>query len=140
MDFLTPDEVAERCRVSTQTVLNWIHTKKLPAAQLSPRVYRVPVAAFERFVNRSEPVIPAVSTTPAATWQEGLARYEEHFGLSTADMLRQHAQGQSPKFDSVEDESLFGMWMGAAQIAVAAGLIAAPEHGAADPERATAVA
>ncbi len=127
MGFLTPEEVAERCRVTPQTVLNWIHSKKLPAAQLSPRVYRIPTSAFERFLSRDEPVIPAVAVA-SGRWQEELARYEQHFGLSTMEMLLMHAEGRHPDVRSPEDETLVGMWMGAAQIAVAAGLIRASEQ------------
>src|SRR5438093_12517523 len=55
-ELLTPEEVARSCRVTTQTVLNWIEAGKLPAVRLSSRVVRIPQDGFNRFVSarRSE--------------------------------------------------------------------------------------
>ena len=47
--FFTPAEVAERLKVSTTTVLRWIHEGRLPAVQASERVYRVPAPALAVF-------------------------------------------------------------------------------------------
>ncbi len=44
--FYTPSEVAAILRVSSQTVLDWIHKNGLDAVQLSERVYRVPLGAL----------------------------------------------------------------------------------------------
>lgn len=43
--FYTPAEVAALARVDRKTVLNWIHQGKLNGIQLSPRIYRIPLAA-----------------------------------------------------------------------------------------------
>ena len=51
LDLLTPEEIAAECRVRTQTVLNWIHAGRLASIRLSPRVIRVPRAAYDVFVN-----------------------------------------------------------------------------------------
>lgn len=47
--FLTPAEAAADLRVSTDTVLRLISAGTLPAIRISPRVIRIPVAAFRMF-------------------------------------------------------------------------------------------
>jgi excisionase family DNA binding protein len=49
--FYTPQEVAGLLGVSSTTVMSRIHDGALPAVRVSDRIYRVPVAAFERFVS-----------------------------------------------------------------------------------------
>ncbi|HET9852049.1 MAG TPA: helix-turn-helix domain-containing protein [Candidatus Limnocylindrales bacterium] len=49
--FYTPQEVAHLLAVSPTTVMARIHDGALPAIRVSERVYRIPVAAFERFVS-----------------------------------------------------------------------------------------
>jgi len=49
--FYTPGQVAALLGVSTTTVMTRIHNGALPAVRVSGRVYRIPVAAFERFVS-----------------------------------------------------------------------------------------
>ena len=49
--FYTPHEVAELLGVSPTTVMTRIHAGALPAVRVSDRVFRIPVAAFERFVS-----------------------------------------------------------------------------------------
>lgn len=56
--FFTPAEVAERLKVSTTSVLRWIHEGRLPAVRASERVYRVPVSALAVFESeRSAEVV-----------------------------------------------------------------------------------
>ena len=50
--LMTPREVAERLRVSTRTVQNWIREGRLPATRVSPRVVRIPADAVEALVRR----------------------------------------------------------------------------------------
>ncbi|HLA16469.1 MAG TPA: helix-turn-helix domain-containing protein [Candidatus Limnocylindrales bacterium] len=59
--FLTPAEVADRLRVSTTTVLRWIHEGRLPAIRVSDRVVRVPVGSFERFVAAAPSRRPTIA-------------------------------------------------------------------------------
>lgn len=49
--FLSPAEVAAELRVSTSTVLRLIRSGKLPAIAVSERIYRIPAATLERFLN-----------------------------------------------------------------------------------------
>jgi excisionase family DNA binding protein len=49
--FYAPQEVARLLGVSTTTVMTRIHDGALPAVRVSDRIYRIPVAAFERFVS-----------------------------------------------------------------------------------------
>jgi excisionase family DNA binding protein len=49
--FYAPQEVAALLGVSTTTVMTRIHEGALPAVRVSDRVYRIPIAAFERFVS-----------------------------------------------------------------------------------------
>lgn len=44
--FYTPAEVAAILRVSTQTVLAWIHADRLYGIRLSERIYRIPLGAL----------------------------------------------------------------------------------------------
>lgn len=47
--FLSPNEIASELSVSASTVLRLIHEQRLPAIYVSERIYRVPVAAFEKY-------------------------------------------------------------------------------------------
>lgn len=47
--YLTPAEVAERLRVSSDTVLRMVERGELPALRVSRRIYRIPVPAVERY-------------------------------------------------------------------------------------------
>ncbi len=43
--FYAPAEVARLAGVSSTTLLDWIHSEKLFAVRLSPRIYRIPLAS-----------------------------------------------------------------------------------------------
>jgi excisionase family DNA binding protein len=47
--FLSPNDIASELSVSASTVLRLIHDQRLPAIRVSERIYRIPVAAFERY-------------------------------------------------------------------------------------------
>ena len=47
--FLSPNDIASELSVSPSTVLRLIHEQRLPAIRVSERIYRIPVAAFERY-------------------------------------------------------------------------------------------
>jgi excisionase family DNA binding protein len=47
--FLSPNDVASELSVSASTVLRLIHERRLPAIRVSERIYRIPVAAFEKY-------------------------------------------------------------------------------------------
>jgi excisionase family DNA binding protein len=47
--FLSPNEIASELAVSPSTVLRLIHEQRLPAICVSERIYRIPLAAFEKY-------------------------------------------------------------------------------------------
>lgn len=125
MDFLTPQEAAAACRVSTQTVYNWIKSGRLPAVRLSPRVIRIPRVVFERFRTGVRPPVPPELLKPRP-WQEVMAEYERYFGMSTQEMLRLHAAGATPELRTAEDERTYEWWLGDALMAMEEGLVEPP--------------
>ena len=58
--YYTPREVADQLSVSSDTIMRRIHSGELPAVRVSEGVYRVPMAAFERWVSGFRPVRRAV--------------------------------------------------------------------------------
>lgn len=73
--FLSPAEVAAELRVSTSTVLRLIRSGKLPAIAVSERIYRIPAATLERFLDgeldRHFPVTIREHAGPAPRLGEG---------------------------------------------------------------------
>lgn len=49
--FYSPQDVAVLLEISSTTVMARIHDGSLPAVRVSDRIYRIPIAAFERFVS-----------------------------------------------------------------------------------------
>jgi excisionase family DNA binding protein len=47
----SPAEIARILDVSDQTVLDWIHSERLFAAQIGPRLFRIPLASFMQFLG-----------------------------------------------------------------------------------------
>ncbi len=47
--FYSPAEVAAELGISTTTVLRLIHDGRLPAIQVSERIYRIPAASYEKY-------------------------------------------------------------------------------------------
>ena len=52
-EFFTVEELAEKLKVSEQTIRLWIRQGKLEAYQFG-RAHRVPAEAFERFLEQSK--------------------------------------------------------------------------------------
>jgi excisionase family DNA binding protein len=52
--YYSPGEVADLARVDPKTVLNWIHQGRLDAVRLSPRIYRIPLAAVIKLLRPEE--------------------------------------------------------------------------------------
>ena len=47
----SPADIARILDVSDQTVLDWIHSERLFAAQIGPRRFRIPLASFMQFLG-----------------------------------------------------------------------------------------
>ncbi|HUG06936.1 MAG TPA: helix-turn-helix domain-containing protein [Candidatus Limnocylindria bacterium] len=47
----SPAEIARILDVSDQTVLDWIHSDKLFAAQIGPRLFRIPLGSLMQFLG-----------------------------------------------------------------------------------------
>lgn len=62
--FLSPNDIASELSVSPSTVLRLIHDQRLPAIRVSDRIYRIPVAAFEKYKagTLESPTLARVST------------------------------------------------------------------------------
>ena len=53
-EFYTVEELADRLKVSEQTIRLWIRQGKLESYQFG-RAHRIPAEAFERFLEQSKP-------------------------------------------------------------------------------------
>src|SRR2546427_8734688 len=49
--FYSPAEVARILGVSDQTVLDLVHSERLFAVQVGPRLYRIPLGSFMQFLG-----------------------------------------------------------------------------------------
>lgn len=54
--YFTISEAADRLVVSHDTILRLVHSGKLPAVQVSERLYRIPRPALDRFES-GEPIV-----------------------------------------------------------------------------------
>lgn len=83
--FYSPTEVARLAGVSASTVLGWIHSERLFAVQLSPRIYRIPLASVIRLLYPHQVRAPKVvrqRRASAAIDAEFRAHAREHRLLS----------------------------------------------------------
>lgn len=84
-EFWTPREVAEKFRVSTSSVMRWIHAGQIGARQLSCKRYVIPDAEVERIKNT--PYIPEAQMSA----QEVKRRQEEAIMMEKAALARLRA-------------------------------------------------
>ena len=49
--FYSPAEISEILDVSDQTVLDLVHSQRLSAVQVGPRLYRIPLGSFMQFLG-----------------------------------------------------------------------------------------
>lgn len=50
--YLTPEEVAERLQLCTETIYRWLRIRKLKGSRLSPKVWRVSEDDLQAFMKR----------------------------------------------------------------------------------------
>lgn len=63
--YYTPREVADALAVSDDAVLDLIHSGDLPALRVSPRIIRIPIAAFDLWRAGFKPKRRRVVIRPA---------------------------------------------------------------------------
>jgi excisionase family DNA binding protein len=63
--YYTPREAAEILAISDDAVLDLVKRGGLPALRLSPRITRIPIAAFDRWLEGFRPRRRRVSIAPA---------------------------------------------------------------------------
>jgi excisionase family DNA binding protein len=63
--YYTPREVAEALAVSDDAVLDLIHRGDLPALRVSPRIIRIPIAAFDLWREGVRPKRRRVAIRPS---------------------------------------------------------------------------
>ena len=52
VNYLTPQDVAERLSVELKTVWGWLRTGRLRGAKLTGRLWRISENDFERFIEQ----------------------------------------------------------------------------------------
>ena len=80
--YLTPEEVAERLQLSTETIYRWLRSRKLKGSRISHKAWRVAdreVASFVRRRNVSELLFEEY----AEEYNIGAVEYEPNFPGST---------------------------------------------------------
>jgi excisionase family DNA binding protein len=63
--YYTPKEVAEILAISDDAVLDLVNRGSMPALRVSPRITRIPIAAFDRWRDGFVPRRRRVSISPA---------------------------------------------------------------------------
>ena len=63
--YYTPREVAEILAISDDAVLDLVNRGSLPALRISPRITRIPIAAFDRWREGYTPRRRQVRIAPA---------------------------------------------------------------------------
>jgi len=63
--YYTPKEVAEILDISDDAVLDLVNRRTLPALRVSPRITRIPIAAFDLWREGYTPRRRRVSIRPA---------------------------------------------------------------------------
>lgn len=58
--FYSPSEVADLASVSSSTILNYIHSGRVLAVQLSQRTYRIPRKAVIRLLGLDAPTLEVI--------------------------------------------------------------------------------
>ena len=52
IEYLTPNQTAERLQVSTVTVLEWLRSRRLRGSKLGYRTWRITTAEIAAFLER----------------------------------------------------------------------------------------
>ena len=63
--YYTPKEVAEILAISDDAVLDLVNRGSMPALRVSPRIIRIPIAAFDLWLEGFEPRRRWVTIAPA---------------------------------------------------------------------------
>lgn len=82
-EFFTPKEVAEKLKVSTQTVLNKIHSGEWECQKISARTFRFTVAQFDLITSK-----PAVDHHRGRSRERDAEWHRALNNLTSADVER----------------------------------------------------
>jgi excisionase family DNA binding protein len=63
--YYTPREVADILAISDDAVLDLVNRRDMPALRISPRITRIPIAAFDLWREGYRPHRRSVSIAPA---------------------------------------------------------------------------
>jgi excisionase family DNA binding protein len=109
VEVLTPKEAAAILHVSVEKILSWIERGKLIGVPDRDGSLVIPRPAFDAYRNRHNGSIPESLLRPR-DWDEALRWFENHFGLSTDQLLDLEAEGKHVSLSGPEEETLYSHW------------------------------
>lgn len=122
--FLTVDQAARKAGVPRETILEWVRTRRLLGVETAPGDVSIPRQAFDAVLGGKRRSAPDELRRRGSS-RSPLRRYEEHFGLSTADMLARHGRGEELPVRDADDERLYDQWRATAELVQRYGSLAA---------------
>lgn len=114
--YLTPEEVAEKLQLSTETIYRWLRSRKLKGSRISHKAWRVAAREVASFVRRRN-VSELLFEEYAAEYNIGAVEYEPNFPGSSRRIDYRVSHPKYPLWFEVkefdEDPRLLGSGGGA---------------------------
>lgn len=110
--------------VPRETILEWVRTRRLLGVETAPGDVSIPRQAFDAVVGRTR-LAASDELRRRGSSRRPLDRYEEHFGLSTAEMLARRRRGEELPMRDADDERMYDQWRAAAELVQRYGTLAA---------------